>query len=187
MFTAAYDSNSLPSVVGFSSHLVLLPTVCGCPQFGCLRCSRIISEEKTLPKGPVWEHGFTLLFPECPLKAGGHGRAWEVPSLTACWGKGSSRWEHLFAWVTGGKARETWRNRQIYSWIKASQRSFLPSPEHIWIELTGLWWGFPPSCQSGLSFQEYEIWLTKDFADTAQGYMYQEWLQVGKAAVQWYI
>lgn len=32
MFTAACDNNSLPSVVGLSSHRVLPPTVCDCPE-----------------------------------------------------------------------------------------------------------------------------------------------------------
>lgn len=104
MFTATCDNNSLLSVVGLSTHLVLPPTVCGCPWFGQPCCSRISSGEKTCLKGSRWELGSIFLFPECPSKAGGCGRAYEVPSLTACWGKGSGRWEHPFIWITAGIA-----------------------------------------------------------------------------------
>lgn len=113
MFSAACDDNSLPSVVGLSSHLVLPPTVCGCPGFERLCRSRVRSGEKSCPRGPQgWGFDFILLFPECPSKAGGCVSAWEVLSLTSCWGRGSGRWEHPCGWVTAGTANLQFPTRE---------------------------------------------------------------------------
>lgn len=120
--------------------------------------------EKTWPKGPIWEHGFILLFPECPLKAGAMVGPGRCPHWLLAEGKvvadGSIS---LLGLCVGRQERREERNWQIYSWIKASQRSFLPSPEHNWMELTRLWRGFPPSCQSDVSLTKLSgVWNMTD-------------------------
>lgn len=151
MFLAACDNNSLLSVVGLSSHLVLSPTVCDCPGIWPVAPGSALGGDK--PVLEVLGDSMALFFSSLSV----HPRLVAVVDSGQC-----PHWLLLEGVVAAGRnisslgsllGQQTCRvpeERSGRSTAKPRKGRAFCLQLHTSEGLTGLQRGFPSSCQSGL-------------------------------------